>query len=163
DAHAVDAGDERLVLNELVPPVACDDAGGHQHVGRVVQLDLRVERVDELPGPVGRGAGLQPEAVGRTRDIDRVPVRVGGGPDLHVIDVPSLEIVGDAVNRVEQKADLDVLAGERGEAGRGRAPGAAQRQTAAAGAGEDGAERGEVVVAHLHAGDVETAVTFRLK
>src|SRR5262249_53332292 len=80
-----------------------------------------------------------------------------------VIDVPALEGVGGAVNGVEQEADLDVLTRERREVGRGREPGAAQRQTGAAGAGEDGGGGSEVVVAHLHAGDVETAVALRLE
>src|SRR5262249_2743623 len=52
-------------------------AGSDQSTGRVVQVDVRIERVDELVGTVARRAGLQAEAVLGAGDVDRVDVGVG--------------------------------------------------------------------------------------
>src|SRR5262249_32538163 len=50
----------------------------HQGARRVEQVEVRVEGVDELVGPVGGRACLQPQGVGCAADVDRVPVLVGG-------------------------------------------------------------------------------------
>src|SRR4030095_4072551 len=84
-----------------------------------------------------------------------------GRSELDIIDVPALEGIGDAVNRVEIEADQHSLASECAKPERSVAPDAAQGQLSGGSAAGDRGEGRAAVVADLHRGQVETAISFR--
>src|SRR5260370_1321426 len=63
---------------QLVAGVGLHGAGGDEGVGRVVKLNVRVQRVDDLARPVERRLRLDLESVLGAAEGDLVPVhRVG--------------------------------------------------------------------------------------
>src|SRR5262249_42842030 len=96
---------------------------------------------------------------------ERVVIVPGAGRcELDIIDVPALEVIEDAVHRVEGEADQHSLSGECRQTERGVTPGAAQGQLSDGCAAGDRGKGRAAVVADLHRGHVEIRIiSFRLQ
>src|SRR5690349_13308872 len=77
NADPVGAALRRLILKVFIPAIDQERARRHQNVGRIVELQTRIERVHELIDTVGRCARLQANGRGAGY-IERIPIVARG-------------------------------------------------------------------------------------